>query len=82
MGKTGKGGECMEAYAAYRVLMVEDDRGIAQAVQTQGELWNLHERLVRDLRNAIPFWYSWTSACPASMGTTGVRRSGGYPGFR
>lgn len=41
MGKTGKGGECMEAYAAYRVLMVEDDRGIAQAVQTQGELWNL-----------------------------------------
>ena len=34
----------MEAYAAYRVLMVEDDRGIAQAVQTQGELWNLQVR--------------------------------------
>ena len=39
----------MEAYAAYRVLMVEDDRGIAQAVQTQGELWNLQVRQVRDL---------------------------------
>lgn len=79
----------MEAYAAYRVLMVEDDRGIAQAVQTQGELWNLQVRQVRDLRhvmrnlrNSIPIWYCWTSACPASMGTTGVRRSGGYPGFR
>ena len=31
----------MEEHAVYRVLMVEDDRGIAQAVQTQGELWNL-----------------------------------------
>ena len=36
----------------------------------------------RNLRNSIPIWYCWTSACPASMGTTGVRRSGGYPGFR
>lgn len=79
----------MEAYAAYRVLMVEDDRGIAQAVQTQGELWNLQVRQVRDLRHVMeefaefdPIWYCWTSACPASMGTTGVRRSGGYPGFR
>lgn len=53
MGKTGKGGECMEAYAAYRVLMVEDDRGIAQAVQTQGELWNLQVRQVRDLRHVM-----------------------------
>lgn len=26
----------MEEHAVYRVLMVEDDRGIAQAVQTQG----------------------------------------------
>ena len=34
----------MEEHAVYRVLMVEDDRGIAQAVQTQGELWNLHAR--------------------------------------
>ena len=25
----------MEEHAVYRVLMVEDDRGIAQAVQTQ-----------------------------------------------
>ena len=43
----------MEAYAAYRVLMVEDDRGIAQAVQTQGELWNLQVRQVRDLRHVM-----------------------------
>ena len=37
----------MEEHAVYRVLMVEDDRGIAQAVQTQGELWNLQVRQVR-----------------------------------
>ena len=33
--------------------MVEDDRGIAQAVQTQGELWNLQVRQVRDLRHVM-----------------------------
>ena len=60
----------MEEHAVYRVLMVEDDRGIAQAVQTQGELWNLQVRQVRDL------------ACPASTATTGARRSAGSPGFR
>ena len=43
----------MGAYAAYRVLMVEDDRGIAQAVQTQGGLWNLQVRQVRDLRHVM-----------------------------
>lgn len=43
----------MEEHAVYRVLMVEDDRGIAQAVQTQGELWNLQVRQVRDLRHVM-----------------------------
>ena len=37
-GEKHTGGETMEEHAVYRVLMVEDDRGIAQAVQTQGEL--------------------------------------------
>lgn len=43
----------MEEHAVYRVLMVEDDRGTAQAVQTQGELWNLQVRQVRDLRHVM-----------------------------
>ena len=43
----------MEAHAVYRVLMVEDDRGIAQAVQTQGQLWNLEVRQVQDLRHVM-----------------------------
>lgn len=79
----------MEEHAVYRVLMVEDDRGIAQAVQTQGELWNLQVRQVRDLRHVMeefaafdPIWYCWTSACPASTATIGARRSAGYPGCR
>ena len=43
----------MEEHALYRVLMVEDDRGIAQAVQTQGQLWNLEVRQVQDLRHVM-----------------------------
>ena len=43
----------MEEHAVYRVLMVEDDRGIAQAVQTQGQLWNLEVRQVQDLRHVM-----------------------------
>ena len=43
----------MEEHAVYRVLMVEDDRGIAQAVQTQGELWNLQVCQVQDLRHVM-----------------------------
>ena len=43
----------MEEHAVYRVLMVEDDRGIARAVQTQGQLWNLEVRQVQDLRHVM-----------------------------
>ena len=43
----------MEEHAVYRVLMVEDDRGIAQAVQTQGQLWNLEVRQVQDPRHVM-----------------------------
>lgn len=79
----------MEEHAVYRVLMVEDDRGIAQAVQTQGELWNLQVRQVQDLRHVMeefaafdPHLVLLDIACPASTATTGARRSAGSPGFR
>ncbi len=37
----------------YRVLIVEDDRGIAEAVKTQAEMWDLQSRCVRNLRNVM-----------------------------
>lgn len=80
----------MEEHAVYRVLMVEDDRGIAQAVQTQGELWNLQVRQVRDLRHVMEEFAAFDphlvlldiGLCPASTATIGARRSAGYPGCR
>ena len=37
----------------YRILIVEDDRGIAGAVQTQLEAWGLEARCVSDFRNVL-----------------------------
>lgn len=79
----------MEEHAVYRVLMVEDDRGIAQAVQTQGQLWNLEVRQVQDLRHVMeefaafdPHLVLLDIGLPCSTATTGARRSAGYPGCR
>lgn len=35
----------------YRLLIVEDDRGIAQAIREQAEMWELEVRCVRNFRN-------------------------------
>ena len=37
----------------YRVLIVEDDRGIAGAVQSQLEAWGLEARCVEDFRTVL-----------------------------
>ena len=37
----------------YRILIVEDDRGIAGAVQTQLEAWGLEAKCVSDFRNVL-----------------------------
>ena len=37
----------------YRILLVEDDRGIAQAIRTQAEMWELEVRCVEDFRNVV-----------------------------
>ena len=36
-----------------RILIVEDDRGIAEAVKAQAEMWDLQSRCVRNLRNVM-----------------------------
>ena len=40
-----------EKQSAYRLYLVEDDPGIAQAVRTHAELWNFTVKTVEDYRN-------------------------------
>lgn len=37
----------------YRILIVEDDLGIAQAIQAQAEMWDLQARPVSNFRNVM-----------------------------
>lgn len=37
----------------YRILIVEDDRGIAQAVAEQAKLWDLETCCVEDFRDVM-----------------------------
>lgn len=37
----------------YRILIIEDDRGIANAIIKQAEMWGLEARAVSDFRNVI-----------------------------
>ena len=37
----------------YRIFIVEDDRGIAQAIQEQAEMWGLQAKCAGDFRNVL-----------------------------
>ena len=37
----------------YRLLIVEDDMGIAEAIKAQAELWDMQVRYVQDFRNVM-----------------------------
>lgn len=37
----------------YRIFIVEDDRGIAQAIQTQARMWDLQTQCVQNFRNIL-----------------------------
>ncbi len=37
----------------YKLLIVEDDRGIADAIKTQAEMWNLEVCIVENFRNVL-----------------------------
>lgn len=37
----------------YRILIVEDDRGIADAIKTQAEMWDLQVQCVQNFRNVM-----------------------------
>lgn len=37
----------------YRLLIIEDDRGIAEAIQSQAEMWDIQVRCVENFRNVM-----------------------------
>ena len=37
----------------YRLLIIEDDKGIAEAIKTQAEMWDLQVRYVENFRNIM-----------------------------
>lgn len=37
----------------YRILIVEDDRGIAEAIKEQAQMWDLQAKCVQDFRNVL-----------------------------
>lgn len=37
----------------YKIMIVEDDRGIAQAIQVQGEQWNLQVHITENFRDVM-----------------------------
>lgn len=37
----------------YRILIIEDDRGIAEALKEQAEMWNLQAKCVENFRNVV-----------------------------
>lgn len=37
----------------YRILIVEDDRGIAEAIQAQTRMWELQTQCVQNFRNVM-----------------------------
>lgn len=37
----------------YRILVVEDDRGIAEAIKARGEMWDMQIRCVQNFRNVL-----------------------------
>lgn len=69
----------------YRILVVEDDRGIAGAIKTQAEMWDLSVRCVEDFRGVMaefaaydPHLVLMDVGLPFLMATIGAGRSARY----
>ena len=65
----------------YKLLIVEDDLGIAQAIQTQASMWNFDVRIVENFRDVTGevLHFLRISFCSTShfhflMATTGAAR--------
>lgn len=43
----------MKDFSMYRLLIIEDDKGIADAITTQAQMWNLEVRYAENFRNIM-----------------------------
>lgn len=72
----------------YRLLIVEDDKGIAEAIKTQAEMWNLQVHCIEDFRIVMTEFaefdplFCWILRCLSSMGITGAVRSAKFPKYQ
>ena len=73
----------------YRILIVEDEPGIAQAIAVQAKKWNLEAKCVRDFRNVMKDYSEFAPhlvlldiALPFLMGIIGVLKFEKFPKFR
>ena len=40
-------------FSMYKLLIIEDDKGIAEAIQTQAEMWELQVHITENFRNVM-----------------------------
>lgn len=76
----------------YRILIVEDDMGIASAMKKQIEMWDLEVSCVENFRNVLEEFSEFSPqlvlldiSLPFYNGyydTTGVRKSESFPRYR
>ena len=73
----------------YRLLIVEDDKGIAEAIKNQAEMWELQVHCIENFRNVMtefagfdPHIILLDIALPFSMVIIGAVRSERYPRCR
>ncbi len=66
----------------HKILIVEDDMVIANAIKNHIATWNCEARCVEDFKEVMAefaafrrIWCCWISDCRFSTATTGARRS-------
>lgn len=73
----------------YRILIVEDDQGIAEAVKKQAQMWELEVMCVQNFRNVMadfaefePHLVLLDISLPFLMAIIGAVRFAGYPMYQ
>lgn len=73
----------------YKILIIEDDLTMAQAIQKEMKMWGNDAQYVQDFKNVLetfaefdPHLVLMTLLCHFTTGTTGAARLGKYRTYR
>ena len=73
----------------YKILIIEDDLTMAQAIQKEMKMWGIDAQYVQDFKNVLETFviltrilFLWTLLCHFTTGTTGAARLGKYRTYR